>query len=193
MGFWGVPCPACKQILSLTYSKDLKKVKPWYSGKVTNKYRKKIEQFLYELPFEEKKRIIESIVSPEKGMGFLIRYPRISDSMSVHDFTDSNDNEIKNWEEPLSDEEPKVYHDFYFTIDKVKELINSLNKKPIFDKFGGQRARKGQAYRQKPARPFPTDTDILGAGQPQSGCQGCIAGSAQSVQTPCAGHRYGVG
>jgi len=77
-----------------------------------------LSTFLYNLPFQEKKRIVESIISPENGGKILLR----------------RCNDIE-----LGEEELTIDMDFNIDLNRIEALINSLNKNELLNKLNSGR------------------------------------------------------
>jgi hypothetical protein len=92
--------------------------------------QKEFRRFLYDLPFKEKKRIIEAVIAPENGGGCHLRYQTVDDMASASDyetFRISKKLSIM----PLTDLEPVIEIDFEMDLDKVQALITGLNRKKL--------------------------------------------------------------
>jgi hypothetical protein len=90
-----------------------------------------LRQFLERLPFAEKKRLVESIVSPEQGGKCFIQY------VQPIDYVD--DDELKNmpkeeWYMPQMDRAPYAYGDFMIDFDRIEKVINSLDRDELLNK-----------------------------------------------------------
>ena len=100
----------------------------------------KLEEFIFSLPFEEKRRLVEAILAPELGGRVLVRYVRPSDYMEM-------------WDEPMSEEELReplikrkrgqkepgqsfvVELDFEFDLNRILAAITTLKEGSLLDKF----------------------------------------------------------
>jgi site-specific DNA recombinase len=87
--------------------------------------------FMHALPFAEKRRVVETIVSPEQGGKCLVQYIRPTDIL--------DDEELQNVPKekrhvPLTDREPYPHIDFIFDLDRVEAVISSLNRCNLLSK-----------------------------------------------------------
>ena len=93
------------------------------------KYFAKLKQFmefLYNLPFNDKKRLIEAVISVETGGKCLIRYITPFDIVdNIHDVPKEQLNE------PLLDRDPIVECLFNIDLNRIEVLISGLNKKGL--------------------------------------------------------------
>ncbi|UCF83612.1 MAG: recombinase family protein, partial [Desulfobacteraceae bacterium] len=109
--------------------------------KVTHdKWESAFKDFLFDLPFEEKKRIIEAVIAPEEGGKVYIRYPRRTDGLDPDVLSELTP---EDWERdrrtPLIDKKPVV--DLMFNIDvvRLRAIVEGLNKNGIFEKIQSER------------------------------------------------------
>jgi hypothetical protein len=79
--------------------------------------RKAFSEFLWNLPFKEKRRVLEAVVQPETGGKITVRNVMRSDIVDVP---------VKN-EKPVNDKEPIIELDFTIDINRLEQLINGLN------------------------------------------------------------------
>jgi hypothetical protein len=94
----------------------------------TLKQRDRFKGFLLNLPFADKRKIVESLVEPESGGKMIIRY------ITPADFVD--DLEAVAPEKryaPMKDQEPYVDWNFRININKVSAIIRGLNRDPLFE------------------------------------------------------------
>jgi site-specific DNA recombinase len=92
--------------------------------------QKEFMQFLYDLPFKEKKRIVEAVIAPENGGRCHLRYQTVDDMASSFDyetFRISKKLSIM----PLTDLEPVIEMDFEMDLNKIEALITGLNRKNL--------------------------------------------------------------
>jgi len=82
----------------------------------------KLFKFLYDLPFNEKRRIVEAVVSPETGGHVEVRY------LMPMDVLDYDVIPEKGHYRPLMDEKPVVEMHFQADLNKIEALIGSLGK-----------------------------------------------------------------
>jgi hypothetical protein len=87
---------------------------------------KQFRNFLYKLPFNEKKRLIEAVISVEAGGKCLVRH------CSYNDFIDDiHDIPQEKLYEPLIDRPPIVECLFNVDFNKIESLISGLNYKEL--------------------------------------------------------------
>jgi len=107
-----------------------------------------IEAFLYDLPFDKKKTIVESVIGPKHKCS--IRYQRQIDLYEpddreeieyeylVREILGEDRREIaKRDNKPLMDREPDIDMGFYVDLQKVESVISRLLNKEFLDKIGG--------------------------------------------------------
>ena len=87
-------------------------------------------QFLYDLPFAEKKRIVEVVIAPENGGRCHLRYQTPNDSAGYFDKISKKLSIM-----PLTDLEPVIEMDFEMDLDKIEALITGLNRKKILSNY----------------------------------------------------------
>ena len=110
------------------FKKALESSDYWSKGDIITQAKNKLLQFLYSLPFKEKKRIVEAVVSPESGGKCRLRYQTPSDYIDEHEFANFSKEELS---EPQIDRQPVIYMDFDMDLDKIETLITNLNKKKL--------------------------------------------------------------
>ncbi|MCX5831996.1 MAG: recombinase family protein [Deltaproteobacteria bacterium] len=113
------------------FCEAMKKSDPKGKWKLQFSTKGGFSDFMHSLPFAEKKRIVETIVSPEQGGKCFVQYVR------PIDFLDSDElKEIpkEKWNAPLTDREPYPHGDFMFDLDRVESVINSLKDKSLLSK-----------------------------------------------------------
>ena len=87
---------------------------------------KQFSKFLYDLPFKEKKRLIEAVISVETGGKCLLRH------VTPFDFVDDINNIPKEQlHEPLLDRYPIVECLFNIDLNRIESLISGLNKSEL--------------------------------------------------------------
>lgn len=91
---------------------------------------------LENLPFADKRRIVDAIVSPEQGGKIQIGYVRPSDFLDVDDMTGMSDEE-KN--RPLKDRPHCVVGDFSIDINRLQAVLNSLNNSALLRQVSSRR------------------------------------------------------
>ncbi len=83
-------------------------------------------EFLYNLPFREKKRLIEAVVSVETGGKCLLRH------VTLFDFVDDIGNvPEKQLHEPLIDKYPIIECIFNIDLNRIESLISGLNRSEL--------------------------------------------------------------
>jgi len=88
-------------------------------------------QFLYDLPFKEKKRIVEAVIAPENWGRCHLRYQTPDDMTSYYDRISKKLSTM-----PLIDLEPVIEMDFEMDLDKIEALITGLNRKNLLSNSG---------------------------------------------------------
>jgi hypothetical protein len=84
-------------------------------------------EFLYNLPFSEKKRLVEAVISVETGGKCSVRY------VTPFDIAENiNDVPREQLHEPLLDRDPIVEGLFNIDLNRIEALISGLNKKELF-------------------------------------------------------------
>jgi site-specific DNA recombinase len=98
-------------------------------------YTRRIREHMHSLPFEEKKRLVEAVISPETGGRVTARYfiPML-DGDCVRGLSKEEENEL--WK-PLESEPPIVEIEFNADINKIENAISGLNRGGLLDRFGG--------------------------------------------------------
>lgn len=109
--------------------------------KVEGNFRKQVKlhssakgqfgNFLYALPASEKKRLIEAVVAPDQGGRCSVRYLYAADLAGEVDDYDPEGGP----KGPFKDRDPIIEMEFYFDLDRVEKLINSLNRTELLKKF----------------------------------------------------------
>ena len=84
--------------------------------------------FLHDLPFEEKKRILEAVISPETGGRCEVRYQRLIELID-DDVQVSDEVLVK----PIMDKEPVVDMNFDVDINRVEGLITGIDNRELLD------------------------------------------------------------
>jgi len=85
----------------------------------------RLQKFMNDLPFPEKRRIVESIVSPEQGGKCFVQYVRPIDFL---DYEDLHDVPKEKLDMPLIDTKPYAYGYFMIDPNRVEKVITSLNR-----------------------------------------------------------------
>ena len=101
--------------------------------KMGNKFKTvaELKGFLYDLPFKEKKRIMEAVVGPENGGKVTIRWQRPDDILDKEELSKLSKKEKR---KPLTNLEPMIETEFFLDIDKIQALISGLNKSELSNK-----------------------------------------------------------
>lgn len=81
------------------------------------KARKAFSEFLWNLPFKEKRRVLEAVVQPELGGKITLRNVMTSDIV---------DAPVKD-DKPANERDPVIELDFHIDINRLQRLISSLN------------------------------------------------------------------
>jgi hypothetical protein len=90
--------------------------------------QKQFKDFLHNLPAEEKKRIIESVISPETGGKCIIRY------VTPFDYVDDIRNIPKEeLFEPQKDREPIIDLNFNIDLNRIEKLIAGLDNRVLLN------------------------------------------------------------
>jgi hypothetical protein len=113
--------------------------------------------YLNALPFTEKKRIVEAIISPENGGKIEIAYIRPSDFLDAEELKEIIPEELEGksvaeieaipsdelrrmvqeaQNRPLKDRKCRVTGDFNINFEKIESVINSLDTKPVLNVCG---------------------------------------------------------
>jgi hypothetical protein len=87
---------------------------------------KQFSEFLYDLPFSEKKRLIEAVISVETGGKCIVRYATPFDIID-----DIHDVPKKQLHEPMLDRNPIVECLFNIDLNRIESLINGLNRSKL--------------------------------------------------------------
>ena len=95
------------------------------------------KKYLYDLPFQEKKRIVESVIAPENGGKAIVRYPRADDILD-HSEIAKMPKEERN--KPLTEQDPMVEISFHLDINRIEALISGLNRREILESPGHQQS-----------------------------------------------------
>lgn len=85
---------------------------------------------MFALPFSEKKRITEAIISPENGGRCEILYPRPEDVADHDDLSII----LQDDDLPLTDRKPMVTGNFKIDLDKIAGIIGGLNRRNLLTK-----------------------------------------------------------
>ena len=94
--------------------------------------RREIQEYIYSLPFEEQKRIVEAVISPETGGRVTARY---FIPMRDGDYEGSLSEEAKKelWKPDMS-ESPVVEFEFGADIERIEDLITGIDRRGLLDK-----------------------------------------------------------
>ena len=97
-------------------------------------YQKRIRQHIHSLPFEEKKRLVEAVISPETGGRVTARYfTPMLDGDCVSGLAKEEEAELL---KPLMNEPPVVEIDFNADLSKIENAISGLNREGLSFSFG---------------------------------------------------------
>ncbi len=80
-----------------------------------------LSSILFDLPFSDKKRLVESVISPEPGGKFFVRYLRSNDSL-----------EQGGTDMPITDQDPTANLRFDLDVDRVEKIISGISKQSSF-------------------------------------------------------------
>jgi site-specific DNA recombinase len=109
----------------------------WRPSKFEDQYGSKFKKFLFDLPFEQKRRLLEAVIAPEAGGEVYIRHMRHSDYLDGGEFVELT-REEREWDRknPLKDEDPIVDIRLSIDINRLKAVIAGLDRGDLLDKFG---------------------------------------------------------
>jgi hypothetical protein len=79
-----------------------------------------LSPILFDLPFSDKKRLVESAISPESGGKVFVSYLRSNDFL-----------ETGGSDQPITDQDPIADLRFDLDIDKVENIISGLSKQSL--------------------------------------------------------------
>jgi hypothetical protein len=100
----------------------------WYEGDTIWDTRNEIIKFLGKLPFEEKKRITEAVISPETAGRVYIRYQKPTDYVD-HDDLMTLEPELLN--QSQHDRPLIVDCQFFVDLERVMRIISGLNNEEL--------------------------------------------------------------
>jgi len=98
-----------------------------------------IREFLYGLPFEEKKRVVTAIIAPEAGGRVVLRWPTVGDLCDGDEAVPKSE-----LGKPLKDREPVVDVQFTYDAQRVVAVISGLKRDGLLDKFNIDRISHGK-------------------------------------------------
>jgi hypothetical protein len=132
----------------------------WKPSLLDDEYESKFKEYLLNLPFKEKKRILEAVISPGFGGKCILRHKRYSDQCDPADIQKEMEAEISKikrklkprerlkeerrildkiytWdkENPLINENPVFDLNFTIDLNKLKTIIAGLSKNDLLEKF----------------------------------------------------------
>ena len=123
------------------------------SGGIRDKFKRRFatqigfQRFMDRLPFSEKRRVVESLISPERGGKVRVAYLRPGDiGEGMEKLTPEQ------MQEPLTDRPPLVFAEFSMNLDKIEAVITSLNRKDLLKKSLKQSNPSQIAGRQEDTR-----------------------------------------
>ena len=98
--------------------------------------KSRISHYIYSLPFEDQKRIVEAVISPETGGRVTARYfiPML-DGDCVKGLPEEQENEL--WKSVMN-ERPVVQVEFMADIDRIEGLITGADRKGLLSKVGSR-------------------------------------------------------
>ena len=80
-----------------------------------------LSSILFGLPFSDKKRLVESVLSPESGGKVFVPYLRSNDFL-----------ETEGSDKPITDQDPIADLVFDLDIDRVENIISGISKQSSF-------------------------------------------------------------
>lgn len=89
------------------------------------------QRHMLSLPFQEKKRIVEAIISPENGGKCSVYYVRPIDFLDNEEFKGLSADERH---KPLEDKSTYVHGNFNIDLNKINEIINGMDRESILSK-----------------------------------------------------------
>jgi len=95
------------------------------------KIKSELQSYIFNLPFLEKKRLVEAIVSPENGGRCTVAYIRPIDFLDVEERKDLSSEELRM---PLEDRDPCIYGTFNIDLGKIEDVIKSFNRELVLNK-----------------------------------------------------------
>jgi site-specific DNA recombinase len=115
------------------FNKALQNTNYWNSSDVLTPAKNKFIKFINNLPFKEKKRILEAVIAPENRGRCIIRYERPADLIDESEFNNYSEEELT---QPLVNRKPFIYEDFDIDLNRIKKIISGLDRDELFSKFG---------------------------------------------------------
>lgn len=94
-----------------------------------------LKGYLEGLPFADKKRIVEAVISPETGGRVQVSY------VTPADFLDGEELKGMSQEDqnkPLKDRQPCVVGDFCIDLDKIENVINGLDRNVLLEQVSAR-------------------------------------------------------
>lgn len=88
----------------------------------------KFMAYLYELPFQERKRVVEAVISPATGGKYIVSYPTVGDV--VDNIEEVQESEINI---PLPNRGHMLVGDFGIDLNRLEAIITSLNNKRLLN------------------------------------------------------------
>jgi len=98
---------------------------------ISFKQKGKFKELLFNLPFAEKRRLIEAIISPENGGKVFVTYLRPADFLSDEELESIPKDQ---WHESLTDRSPICFGEFQIDVSRIEAIINSLDRSEILKK-----------------------------------------------------------
>jgi site-specific DNA recombinase len=106
-----------------------------------------VKEYVYSLPFEDQKRIVEAVISPETGGRVTARYfvPML-DGDCEKGLPKEIENEL--WK-PLMYESPILEVEFRADINRIEDLITGIDRRGLLDKFSPRCWRRSNGYQKR--------------------------------------------
>ena len=111
-----------------------------WCGNNVIKYGQRLQQFLNRMSFEEKKRVLTAIISPEAGGRVYIRYQKPADVLDAAELLALNPAEL---DKPQPDAPKYIDARFDIDLERTKAIINGLAKAELLDKRHPDRIAAG--------------------------------------------------
>ena len=100
----------------------------------------KINEFIMSLSFQDKKKIVEAVISPETGGKIYAKYYR----ENLDDIPRDEVGNVDIFDGPQPDRLPTVEFEFNADLTKISNLINALDRTDLLFKFGTRRIPRVQ-------------------------------------------------
>ncbi len=118
-------------------------------GTSRDKFKKRFKteaeffQFMDSLPFPEKRRIVDAVISPERGGKIKLAHVRPYDVMDADDLADLP---VEDRHRPIIDRPPMVYAEFSMDLNRIEAAITSLNRDGLLNKTTVDSITRRQEY-----------------------------------------------